>query len=194
MDDRGADPKTLGDALKPVDLGAQSRVLSLALSDEGTCVLLEGGSVKCWGTWVNRFLDLGSTPETMGDALLPLDFGGGRKVKQVAAGSSHWCFVLDDGSARCTGDNEAGQLGLGDRDTRGDDTQETEARLPPLDLGTKRHATAMFGGWAHTCALLDDTELKCWGLNDRGQLGLGVMGNRGGTRDEMGDALPPLSL
>jgi alpha-tubulin suppressor-like RCC1 family protein len=29
-------------------------------------------------------------------------------------------------------------------------------------------------GWFHSCALLVDDELKCWGWNDRYQLGIGT--------------------
>ena len=49
-------------------------------------------------------------------------------------------------------------------------------------------------GSYHTCALLDDRSVKCWGGNDFGQLGYGDTNDRGYEGGEMGDALPAVSL
>ena len=46
----------------------------------------------------------------------------------------------------------------------------------------------------HTCAILDDDTLKCWGYNAVGQLGLGDAVNHGDGPNEMGDNLPAIDL
>ena len=51
--------------------------------------------------------------------------------------------------------------------------------LPAVDLGTGRTATAITTGTVHTCALLDNGALKCWGSNNFGELGLGDTFTRG---------------
>lgn len=66
--------------------------------------------------------------------------------------------------------------------------------LPPLDLGEHCSAGALAAGDAHTCAVLSDHSLKCWGDNAVGQLGLGDPRNRGDEPAEMGDALPKVEL
>ena len=66
--------------------------------------------------------------------------------------------------------------------------------LPPIDLGTGRTATAISTGSAHTCALLDDSTVKCWGHNTYGQLGQGSTTWLGDGPGEMGDDLPPIDL
>ncbi len=45
--------------------------------------------------------------------------------------------------------------------------------LAPVDLGAGRTATAITAGDFHTCALLDNGIVKCWGFNAFGQLGYG---------------------
>ena len=45
--------------------------------------------------------------------------------------------------------------------------------LTALDLGTGRTAVSVHAGYEHTCALLDDATVKCWGGGAYGQLGTG---------------------
>src|SRR3546814_60711 len=66
--------------------------------------------------------------------------------------------------------------------------------LTAVDLVTGRTAVAISGGYAHTCAILDDGSVKCWGFGRFGQLGYGDSNDRGGGPDEMGDDLPAVDL
>ncbi|KAJ1480913.1 hypothetical protein T484DRAFT_2770569 [Baffinella frigidus] len=126
----------------------------------------------------------------MGTNLASVDLGAGRTAVAVSAGSRHTCALLDDATVKCWGNNDAGQLGLGDNANRGDDANEMGANLPSVDLGAGRTAVAVSAGGKHTCALLNDTTVKCWGLNDNGQLGLGDTSDRGDDANEMGEHLP----
>ena len=45
--------------------------------------------------------------------------------------------------------------------------------LAAINLGTGRTATAIRTGSDHSCALLDDATVKCWGYDRWGQLGSG---------------------
>jgi len=61
------------------------------------------------------------------------------------------------------GSNGYGELGLGDTDDRGDNDNEMGDFLPAVSLGTNLTATAIACGTEHTCALLSNSQLKCWG-------------------------------
>src|SRR6185437_7225916 len=62
-------------------------------------------------------------------------------------------------------------------------------------LGTGRtvKAIAQSSNWT-ACAILDTNQLKCWGVNDFGQLGYGDTHYRGYQPHSMGDNLPPVPL
>jgi alpha-tubulin suppressor-like RCC1 family protein len=186
--DRGDDPGEMGDALPAVDLGTGRTALAVAAGLMQTCALLDDGSVKCWGaTWD----DLG---HLTGDALPPVDLGTGHKAVALAAGNAHNCALLDDETIKCWGGNSVGQLGLGDTLGRGDDPGEMGDALPSVDLGSGSTPVALTLGRGHTCALLDDGRLKCWGNNDAAQLCSGDSETRGDEPCEMGDALPAVRL
>src|SRR5258706_14673218 len=125
----------------------------------------------------------------MGDLLGRVKLGPQRSATWVAGGAYHLCAVLDDASVKCWGDNEAGQLGLGDSDDRGDAKGEMAGKLPVIDLGSGLSATAVAAGYLHSCALLSNASVKCWGANDRGQLGQGDTAYRGNLSNQMGDTL-----
>jgi len=67
------------------------------------------------------------------------------------------------------------------------------AVLPTVNLGTGRTATATAAGNYHTCALLDNASVKCWGRNDVGQLGIGNTTQMGDGSGEMA-VLPSIDL
>jgi alpha-tubulin suppressor-like RCC1 family protein len=179
-----------------VDLGTDVTATDVALGDQHTCALLDGGDVKCWGH--NGFGQLGQddthnrglVASDMGDALLPIQLG--RPAIAITAGLYHSCAILDDGSVKCWGKNDEGQLGLGNTNNMGDAAGEM-ASLPSVDLGSGRTALAIDAG-SSTCALLDDGTVKCWGGNVAGELGQGDTSARGGAAGQMGDALPVVDL
>jgi alpha-tubulin suppressor-like RCC1 family protein len=104
----------------------------------------------------------------------------------LAAGARHTCALSSSGTVRCWGDNSFRQLG---RSAGGG-----PAAGAPVDLGSGRRARAIFAGANHTCAILDGGEVKCWGLNSHGQLGVGDDQNRGDGVGAMGDALAAVDL
>jgi len=110
----------------------------------------------------------------------------------VATGRYHSCALLDDHNVKCWGNNEYGQLGLGDTITRGKWPEQMGDALPFVDLGAGRTATAIAAGRYATCATLDNQSLKCWGW--AGLIGLDEQNNRGDGPGEMGDNLPALNL
>jgi len=93
----------------------------------------------------------------------------------VAAGGLHSC-ALSDFDLRCWGRNIEGQVGAGNN---------TNPLLPvTVDFGGEQVAEVAAGD-AFTCARLGATGLVyCWGMNDKGQLGLGdMMGQNKPTED-----------
>ena len=199
--DRGDGPGEMGDALPAVALGTGRTATAVSVGSQHTCAILDDGSVKCWGdNSSGGRLGLGDTasrgdgPGEMGDALPAVDLGPGRTAEAIGAGSQHTCALLDNGSVKCWGNNSQGRLGLGDTVSRGDNAGEMGGALPEVDLGAGRTATALAVGVAHTCALLDDSTVKCWGNNGSGRLGLGDTASRGDAGGEMGGALPVVGL
>ncbi|MET0389763.1 MAG: DUF4215 domain-containing protein, partial [Polyangiales bacterium] len=192
---RGDDPDELGQNLSPVDLGDDQRAIDLAGGAFFFCALLDGGAVKCWGQNSSGQLGLGDTrtrgsaPGQLGDALASVDLGTGRTAHALAAGDNSACAILDDRTLKCWGQNSAGQLGQGSLANIGDTPDELGDALPPVRLGDGRYARQVVAGTLHTCVLLDDASVKCWGGAGLGQLGLGDTFSRGGSPEDMGDAL-----
>jgi alpha-tubulin suppressor-like RCC1 family protein len=189
----------MGDDLSAVPLGNGAVVTAISAGGDHTCALLDTGQVKCWGENASGELGLGNVddrgdgPAEMGSALPTVDLGGGF-VTGLATGSENTCAVLDAVSVKCWGGNGAGQLGLGDTSDRGNSPGEMGTNLPAVSLGTGRTVDAVSLGNAHVCARLDNDQVRCWGYNASGQLGLGDDDDRGDQAGELGDALPAVDL
>ena len=130
----------------------------------------------------------------MGDHLPFVDLGTDAVVVALSAGNEHTCVVLSYEAIKCWGHGYWGKLGYGNAEAYGNNVNEMGDHLPFVDLGTGVSATAVSAGWEHTCALLLTNEIKCWGLNDHGQLGLGHTDTLGDQSGEMGDNLATVDL
>lgn len=162
---------TIGDDEAPssagnVDVGGT--VVQLALGEEHTCALLEGGTVRCWGRSFYGQLGYGNT-SSIGDDESPASAGDvdiGGVVVQISAGRHHTCAILDGGSVRCWGFDG---LGYANDETIGND--ETPASAGDVDVGGTAVQVGL--GDSHTCVLLDTGAVRCWGAATSGQLGYG---------------------
>ncbi|NDI19208.1 MAG: chromosome condensation regulator, partial [Actinobacteria bacterium] len=136
----------------------------------------------------------------LGVATARADISGGAstptstRMRFVTTGDAHTCVILDDYSVRCFGLGSEGRLGSGATANIGDAALRSVASSAAIGLGLRRTARAIAAGSAHTCALLDDETVKCWGYNADGQLGLGGMDSRGDAAGEMGDSLAAIDL
>ncbi|CBJ48599.1 Tyrosine kinase, EPH (ephrin) receptor family [Ectocarpus siliculosus] len=190
----------MGDNLPYVDLGTGVLASSVALGARHTCAVVDDGGVKCWGNNDGGQLGYGDTSARgtaageMGDDLPFVDLGRDQKVVAVAAGFFHTCALLYTGDVKCWGFGSNGQLGQGTNESIGNSAGTMGDNLPPIDLGTGSTAIAMSLGGTHSCAVLDDHTVKCWGGNSVGSLGLGDILNRGTAPGEMGDNLPDVDL
>jgi len=165
------DPGPVG----PVDLGQGRTAKAVTAGSAHTCALLDNGTVRCWGYAYDGNLGYSNT-KNVGDnktpgAVGPVDLGAGRTAKAITAGQRHTCALLDNGSVRCWGYGLDGRLGYGNTDAIGDN--ETPGSVGPVDLGAGRTAKALTAGTAHTCAVLDDGSVRCWGNGGNGRLGYG---------------------
>lgn len=181
----------------PPPSSSSDPIMQIASAYQHTCALSSTGAVKCWGNNSYGQLGLGDTlnrgdgASEMGVNLSPANIGG--VATQIAVGAYHSCALLSGGAVKCWGYNAFGQLGLEDILDRGDEPGEMTV-LPSVNLGTGRTAIKIAAGNYHTCALLDNFTLKCWGYNSDGQLGIGDTLDRGDGTAEMGDSLPVINF
>lgn len=197
----GSQPEELGEHLPRVKLGTGRKAKAISASHHFTCALLDDGGVKCWGSnlqgelGLGSYLPRGSSAGSMGDALPEIDLGTGRTAVAITTGQGGFvCAILDNGAVKCWGENGGGELGIGSSTTLGTHPGEMGDALPAVNLGAGRTAIAIASGYTHTCVILDDQSVKCWGLSADGALGQGLVFTRGSVGDAMGDTLPALDL
>lgn len=172
----------------PVNVGAD--VVEVAAGGAHTCVRLVTGGVKCWGNGGAGRLGYGNNTTT-GDSPgeIPANLGEvpiGVPVERIAAGGAHTCVILGGGAMRCWGSNNSGQCGYGGGGNLGDMANETPDMLGDIDLPSA--VVDMDLGTSHTCAILDDGTVRCWGEADDGRLGYG------GTTDLLAPDPAPVQI
>lgn len=139
-----------------------------------TCERKVDGTVWCWGLNSAGQTGDGTTEgESCGYngngkcRLSAVNSVGLESVVQVTAGESHTCARKADGTLWCWGDNHVGQLGIGTIS----DFEPSPVQVTTLGA----HVVDVSAGGSHTCAVTDDGWAWCWGNNNRGELGNGVI-------------------
>ena len=131
----------------------------------GGCALVHNGGlsteVRCWGDDKNG---------EIGDGLTGVDAKSPRTVKNlsdpqyVTNGGADNCALVPNGGAWCWGYNGNGELGNGTK---------TSSNVPVPVSGLPLNLAQIAAGFDHTCALLKNGTVRCWGSNNHGQLGDG---------------------
>ena len=208
---RGDQANEMGDNLSPIDLGTNAQGQPYAVKDVAagyysTCAVLENDRVKCWGYNSTGQLGQGDTAQRgdqaneMGDNLPFVELGtdgqgAPLRIADLDMSYDSACVVTEARRVKCWGYNSYGQLGYGDTNHRGDSPNEMGDNLGYVELGDNAQGqlhtvTDVVTQLNNACALLDDGRLKCWGLNNHGNLGHGDTVRRGDGPNEMGDNLP----
>ena len=153
--------------------------VQLSTGSSHSCVSNKiSGNLYCWGS--GEFAKLGNGSEV--DALFPIPVTEGVEegIASVSASEDHTCYSTeDDGRLFCVGSQENGRLGDGQGKT---DTGSMDAVLVVSAPGNQEPITGVkeiSSTGAHTCILVESegseaARVKCWGLNDSGQLGDGT--------------------
>eukprot|EP00284_Hemiselmis_tepida_P008755 CAMPEP_0174915802 /NCGR_PEP_ID=MMETSP1355-20121228/1375_1 /TAXON_ID=464990 /ORGANISM="Hemiselmis tepida, Strain CCMP443" /LENGTH=252 /DNA_ID=CAMNT_0016160743 /DNA_START=60 /DNA_END=814 /DNA_ORIENTATION=- len=198
---RGVEAGEMGRGLFGVDFGGGLWAVSVSSGSSFTCAVLGDGSVKCWGRNEEGQLGVGSDVvglgakvDEVGEGLPDVDLGGEGGAVGVSAGFTHVCAVTCEHFVKCWGENLYGQLGLGDGVQRGHESGGMGDGLPVVELGVGVRVVSVSSGRYHSCALLEDESVKCWGYNEFGGLGVGDSEHRGDGAGEMGENLPAVDF
>ncbi|MEA9357348.1 hypothetical protein SHI21_14070 [Bacteriovorax sp. PP10] len=186
-------------SLGNINLGTGRTALSIVIGDEHACAILDNSSVKCWGSNSSGQLGLGTSVAKVGNAagdmtgLATVNLGS-RKAKQLALGTLHTCVLTEIGTVLCWGSNSNGQLGVGNTTSKGTAAADMGTNLVAVDFGAGRFATQISAGLQHTCAVLDDSSVKCWGNGIYGSLGQNGTADIGKTSANEISLLMPINL
>jgi len=99
-------------SLTPVSVSAISTAIAVSTGGNGSCALLHGGTIKCWGSNISGQLGNGSKPYIATSAT-PLSVKGISTAIALSTGAKDSCALLAGGSVECWGDNTNGALGTG---------------------------------------------------------------------------------
>ena len=151
------------DQLTPSRVSGLSNVVQLSLQGNSSCALLTDGTAKCWG-W-NLHGQLGGDPDRK-QLLRPEPVPGVSDAVEIRLGGDHGCARLRDGTVRCWGGNSGGAIGDGSATSRPEATDV----VAPVASGRLERVTGLAMGESHSCAMLGDGTVSCWGSNQQGQI------------------------
>ena len=139
-------------------------VQKVACGGYHTCAILDDQTLSCWG--FGRYGQLGTG--NLDDSPVPVNVPVPWPVTHLATGFDHNCVVAGE-KVWCWGLNEDGQVGDGSQTQRDTPVEITGFSSPVVELAARS---------THTCAILADGGISCWGLNEHGQLGDGTKVSR----------------
>lgn len=156
---------TTTDSSTPVMVSGLTNAVAVAVGDQSSCAVLGDGTARCWGK--NQYGQLGNG--LTANSSVPVQVAGLTGAVSISAGASHACARLGNGSTRCWGNNAWGQCG---------DGTTASPKLSPVAVQGLSGAWGVDARGNHTCAVAGDGRVRCWGLNNFGQLGDGTTTSR----------------
>ncbi len=146
--------------LLPVEVKGLTDITAISdAHNEYTCALLSNGTVDCWGDGVNGWLGDGSDH----NSLTPVAVSGVAGATAISTGASHACALLSNGTVKCWGLNDVGEIGNGKVSGNATCPGGNPCQTVPVSVHGLSSAVAISTGTDHTCALLSNDTVECWG-------------------------------
>ena len=148
----------------PTTVAGLTGVASVALGLNHSCALLITGSVKCWGLGLAGQLGngLGTSSAT------PVLVSALTNAETISAGGNHTCVIVvspkQSPKATCWGEGTSSQLG--------NNANGQQNSLVPIGVDDSSPVVQVSAGRLHTCDLIYNGTVKCFGYNGSGQLGV----------------------
>lgn len=139
-------------------------VTKLALGAYHTCALTTDNKLICWGLNSNGQIGNGTNTNVLSpNPATPVL----TSITDVTAGIGHTCAIDVSGAVKCWGEGSGHQLGIGSPVS-----QNSPTMTSITSFADKIYSSAYSNT---TCAKMSDSgNLKCWGNNTNGQLGIGT--------------------
>ncbi|HLE12498.1 MAG: hypothetical protein A2504_07600 [Bdellovibrionales bacterium RIFOXYD12_FULL_39_22] len=146
-----------------------------------SCAANAKAELFCWGYNESGQLGINSDSnisEIVAANKVNLSLTTGEYVTKLALGGAHSCALTNLGRVKCWGRNEYGQLGIGEVNAHNLNIGDATGEMATLTfVNLPMAAVDIVAGASHSCAMVADDTLYCWGDNYQGQLGVGTNGN-----------------
>ena len=170
----------------PVVVGNDRDWISISAGIAHSCALKSDGGAWCWG---RNFVGQVGTGDSTNPVLVPTEVEGAFKDWDlVVAGHDHSCGIRDDGNGArtlwCWGRNSRGELGVGDTTLRRGPEQEASGDTNWLTVALGGNGNpGNLGASTETasCGIKGDNTLWCWGAQEDGRLGNGIINSSEGS-------------
>ncbi len=142
-------------------IGLDGAVLSIAATERGTCAIKQDGTLWCWGA-----NDVGQLAQGTQDGVahtVPVEVTGLKEIYWLVGGANHYCGASWNAKLYCWGANGDGQAGTG---------VVGGSVLAPAQVSGVKKVKALAAGANFSCVSGESTKPRCWGGNDKGQLGV----------------------
>ncbi|MBU1242755.1 hypothetical protein KKD52_01840 [Myxococcota bacterium] len=144
----------------PYTVGAVSGGLAVGCGGQHACAVNSSGNGYCWGAdYIGQLAD-GTISNSYPHQVSIIS------AVDLALGETHTCYLSSSAGMFCAGENTSGQLGMG----------TISSQTSPVAVSGMVNSTrAIDADFKTTCAVKTDGSVRCWGLNDHGQLGTGTL-------------------
>jgi alpha-tubulin suppressor-like RCC1 family protein len=166
MNRPGGDANTTTKAKKVEELGNDVRAIANVDGEsQSYCAVKKDNTLWCWGANSSGQVGDGSG---VGEVNKPVKIDIPEGVASVGTGGWHACALTLDGQVYCWGQNERGQIGDGQVNGTGD------VLLPRKVTALGADVAQISVGFEHSCALMKNGSIQCWGHNVYGEIGDGT--------------------
>ena len=135
--------------------------------NRANCVISDFSELYCWGDNPLGLLGLNSFGFQNIRKPIKADMPNDLGVIDIGLAEDHVCALLEDSNVYCWGNSDYGQI-------PGSGGYTIFPTMVNLGSGVNSETIAAAG--RHSCSLMDNGEIKCWGDNVNGQLGIGSVG------------------